>query len=98
MRKMDEMEAKIALDSIKWAWSFTVIALFIWGIYDFIKLGNITLPLYLLIIQNVVYFFATQISKWKAGDSNGKKIIIWYLTAVVVCLICFGAILFFLGR
>lgn len=98
MRKMDEMETKIALDSIKWAWSFTVIALFIWGIYDFIKLGNITLPFYLLIIQNIVYFFATQISKWKAGDKSGKKSIIWYLTAVVVCLIFFGAILFFLER
>lgn len=98
MRKMDEMETKIALDSIKWAWSFTVIALFVWGVYDFIKLGYITAPFYLLIIQNVVLFFATQISKWKVGDKNGKKAIIWYLTAVVVCLLGFGAIIFFSGK
>lgn len=90
---MDEMETKIALGAMKWAWSFTVIALFVWGIYDFIKVGTTTLPLYLLILQNIVYFFATQISKMKVGDDSGKKAVIWYLTAVVVCLIGFGTLI-----
>lgn len=98
MKKMDEMETKIALHSIKWAWSFTVIALFIWGIYDFIKIGAITPPFYLLIIQNIVYYFATQISKMKVGDESGKKAVIWYVPAVFICLVGFGALIFFAGR
>lgn len=98
MRKMDELETSIALSSIKWAWFFTVIALFIWGAYDFIKIGEVTLPLYLLIVQNVVYFFATQISRWKVGDEGGKKAIVWYLMAIVVCLLVFGALILFTNR
>ncbi len=98
MKKMDEMETKISLDAIKWAWSFTVIALFLWGAYDFIKTSTVTLPIHLMIIQNVVYFFATQISKWKMGDESGKKAITWYLVAVVVCLLGFGALILLIEK
>lgn len=96
MKKMDEMEMKMSLDAIKWAWSFTVIALAIWGIYDFVKLQVLTLPMYLLIAQNIVYFITIQISKWKVGDESGKKSLFLYLIAVVVCLLGFGSLILFL--
>lgn len=98
MRKMDEMELKINFDAIRSAWLFTVIALFLWGIYDFINLGIVTLPMYLLIVQHLVYFLATQISKWKVGDGSGASAMIWYSIAFTVCLIGFGAILIFTTR
>ncbi len=98
MRKMDEMEMKISLEATRWTWFFTVVALFAWVIYDFIRTGAVTLPLYLLITQNVVYFFAVQISKWKMGDSRGTTAVIWYLLAVVVCIAGFGVLLFVTGR
>ncbi len=55
MRKMDEMEMAISLKAIKVAWFYTVIFLFIWTIFDYIKTGSFTLALFLLISQNIVY-------------------------------------------
>jgi len=95
---MDEMEAKIALDSVRWSWSFTIVALCVWGVYDFVKTGRITLPFYLLIAQNVIYFFALHIAKWRVGDEGGKRGILWSFAAVVIFLLGFGALLFFFGR
>lgn len=95
MRKMDEMELAISLRAIRWAYLFTVLALLVWGIRDLICQGTITMPIYLLIFQNVVYFFATNISKMKAGDEDGKKSIIGYVLLSTVFLIGFGALLLF---
>lgn len=95
MKKMDEMELAISLQSIRWAYLFTVIALLAWGIRDLICQGTITMPVYLLIFQNLVYFFATNISKMKAGDEDGKKAIFGYLLLMVVFLLGFGALLLF---
>lgn len=36
-RKMDEMEKEISLKSIKIAWSYTVIFLFVWSICEYIN-------------------------------------------------------------
>ncbi|MCI1965265.1 MAG: hypothetical protein LKJ17_03935 [Oscillospiraceae bacterium] len=94
MRKMDEMETKIALESIRWCWFFTVVALFLWSVLDIVKTGKATLPCYLLAFQNLIYFFATQIGKWKAGDERGRKAIVWYLPLFVVFLLGFGFVLF----
>ena len=33
-RNMDEMELHLSLNAIRVAWFFTVMALFIWGIWD----------------------------------------------------------------
>lgn len=95
MRKMDEMELAISLKAIRWAYLFTVLALFVWGIRDFICQGTVTMPIYLLIFQNLVYFIATNISKMKVGDEDGKKSIFRYVFLTVVFLIGFGALLFF---
>lgn len=98
MRKMDEMEMKINLDSIRIAWVFTVVSLLAWGIYDFVRTGGFALPFYLLILQNIVYFFATNISKWRMGDKTGAKTIVWYFILVVICLVLFGIFLYLSGR
>lgn len=94
MRKMDEMEMKISLESLRWAWLFTVVALFAWGISSFVRTGAVTLPLYLLIAQNAVYFASMQILKWRMGDEGGKSALLCF-AAVAVCLAVFGFLLFF---
>ena len=98
MRRMDEMEAYIALRSVRWAWLFTVIALLVWSICDFIRTGSLTMPFYLLIIQNMVYFFTTQISRWKVGDEEGKKSVFWYVIFLAIGLAAFGFILLLRSR
>jgi len=99
MRKMDEMELSINQKGIKWSWIFMVLALAIWGIYDLVKTQSTSLPLILLSLQFIVYFFVTNISKWKVGDDNGKKMIVWYLGGVLFFIIAFGVILYLvIGR
>lgn len=95
MKKMDEMELAITLKGIKWSWIFMIIALFLWGVYDLVKTQSTSIPLILLSFQFLVYFFVTNISKWKVGDDDGKKALIWYLTGVILLIIAFGAILYF---
>lgn len=95
MRKMDEMEMAISLRAIRWAYLFTVFALLVWGIRDFICQGTVTMPIYLLIFQNLVYFFTTNISKIKVGDEDGKKSVLIYVLLTVVFLIGFSALLYF---
>ena len=99
MRKMDEMELSINQKGIKWSWIFMVLALAIWGIYDLIKTPSTSLPLILLSLQFIVYFFVTNIFKWKVGDDNGKKMIVWYLGGGLFFIIAFGVILYLvIGR
>lgn len=94
MKKMDEMELAISLQAIRWAYLFTVAALFAWGTRDFICQGAVTTPIYLLIFQNMIYFFAFRIAKMKVGDEDSKKSIILSVVLTVV-LIGFGALLLF---
>lgn len=65
MRKMDEMEMSISLKAIKWAWSYTVVFLFIWMTYDFITTGSTGLPFILLISQNIILLGTQSLLKWK---------------------------------
>lgn len=58
-KKMDEMEMSIALKSIKIAWAYTVIFLFVWSIYEYYKTGVWGLAFFLLITQNLI-FMGTQ--------------------------------------
>ena len=46
-RNMDEMELHLSLNAIRVAWFFTVMALFIWGIWDCVQTGRVTAPMYL---------------------------------------------------
>jgi prepilin signal peptidase PulO-like enzyme (type II secretory pathway) len=92
MRKMDEMEMEISLRAMRWAYLFTVIALFIWGIRDSICQGKITMPLFLLICQGLVYYFSSHISKVKAGDEEEKKNL-KFVFLTVAFLVAFSVIL-----
>jgi len=99
MRKMDEMELSLNLKGIKWSWFFMVLALAIWGIYDLVKTQSTSIPLILFTLQFLVYFFVTNIAKWKVGDDSGKKQIVWYFSGVLFFIIVFGVILFLvIGR
>ena len=94
MKKMDEMEWKINLKGIKWSYLFLVVSLFIWGAYNFIKTQEMSLPLILVTLQFLVYFFVTSIAKSNVDDDSGKKQILISI-GVTFLLLVFGAILYF---
>lgn len=66
-RKMDEMEQLIALKSLKIAYGFTVLCLFIWCIFDTINKNTSCIALMLLITQNLVLIFSQMYFKRKMG-------------------------------
>ncbi|RDU24617.1 hypothetical protein [Anaerosacchariphilus polymeriproducens] len=70
MRKMDEMEMSISLNSIKAAYVYTVIFIFVWWIYDFVKTGSNGLPFILLMSQNLVLLGIQLFLKWKLGKDE----------------------------
>ncbi|ADK14824.1 hypothetical protein WX45_03304 [Clostridium ljungdahlii DSM 13528] len=70
MRKMDEMEMSISLKAIKCAWSYTIIFLTIWVIYNFIHTKEIGLAGFLLITQNLVMILVEYFLKWKLGKDE----------------------------
>lgn len=98
MRKMDEMEMNINLKSIKWSYFFTCIALFTWGTYDFIKRHQISPALNILIFQGIVYFFVSCIYKWKMGDDNGSKSILYYVIGVIFFTLLLGILLHYFPK
>jgi hypothetical protein len=98
MKKMDEMQMSINVKAIKWSWLFTVIALFIWGMYTFIKTRIISPAIYIVIFQNIIYYFITQITKWRMGDEDGRKSILWYAIALPIGLLLFGVLLYFFPK
>ena len=51
VRKMDEMELHLSLNAIRVAWFFTVMVLFVWGIWEHAQTGRFTFGL-LVIITN----------------------------------------------
>lgn len=93
MRKMDEMEWSINLKGIKWSYLFLIVSLFIWGVFNFIKTQEMSLPLILVILQFLVYFFVTSIAKSNVDDDSGKKQIFISL-GVIFLLLVFGGILY----
>ncbi|MCI2105491.1 MAG: hypothetical protein LKK00_02045 [Intestinimonas sp.] len=93
MKKMDEMELKINQKGIKWSWTFMVFPLVIWGGYNYVKTRETSLPIFLFVLQFLVYFFVTSIEKIKVDDSSGKKQILISF-GVIFLLVLFGVILF----
>ena len=89
-RNMDEMELHLSLNAIRVAWFFTVMALFIWGIWDCVQTGRVTAPMYLLIFQNLLYFLALQVGRWRAGDRDGARSFLLYVPLLVACRQCAG--------
>lgn len=70
MRKMDEMEMSISLKAIKAAYAYTVIFIFVWWIYDFVKTGFNGLPFILLISQNLILIGTQSFLKWELGKDE----------------------------
>lgn len=71
MRKMDEMELSISLRAIKWAWFYTVLFLFAWTMYDYIKYEVFnSRAFFLLITQNIIYLTINQFLKWKLSKDE----------------------------
>ena len=85
-RNMDEMELHLSLNAIRVVWFFTVIALFIWGIWDCVQTGRVTAPMYL-------YFLALRVGRWRAGDRDGARSFLLYVPLLVVFLLAFGLLL-----
>ncbi|EJO5349031.1 hypothetical protein NRP93_003183 [Clostridium botulinum] len=53
-RKMDEMEQFISLKSLKIAYLFTIVFLFVWYILDVINNRTPSTALFLLVTQNLI--------------------------------------------
>lgn len=72
MRKMDEMETAISLKAIRLAWFYTVVFLFIWITYDFIKVGSFSEnpAFFLLITQNIILLLSQLYLKRKMGKNE----------------------------
>lgn len=76
--KMDEMETAIQLNSLRWAWLYTILFLFAWLCYEFFKLKTSEttvnfLPLILLTSQNIIFFIAKTIYNKKMSDSADEE-------------------------
>ena len=67
-KKMDEMEQYIALKSLKIAYVFTVIFLFIWAVIDMKNNKVNSTALFLLVVQNLILIFSQFYFKKKLGD------------------------------
>lgn len=90
---MDEKEWKINLNGIRWSYLFLIMSLFIWGIYNFIHLKEISLPIILILLQFIVYFFVTTISKYNIDNHSVKKQLIIYIL-IVFFVFLFGLALY----
>ena len=86
LRKMDGMELHLSLNAIRVAWFFMVMALFVWGTWGYVQTGRFTAPMYLFLFQNLLYFLAPQVGRWRTGDRDGAK----RLLLLVIFLLAFG--------
>ena len=93
MKKSDEMQLHIELSAMKWAWAFDVAVLLVWGVWDRARTGHFTGPMYLLVLQNLLYLVAVQIGKWRVGDEEGRRGLAGYLAAAAGVLLLGGALM-----
>ena len=97
LRKMDEMELHLSLNAIRAAWFFMVMALFVWGTWGYVQTGRFTAPIYLFVFQNLLYFLALQVGRWRTGDRDGAKRLLLYVLLLVIFLLAFGLLLWRVG-
>lgn len=74
-----------------------MLALFVWGIWEYAQTGRFTAPMYLFIFQNLLYFLALQMGKWRTGDRDGARSLLLYVLLLVVFLLAFGLLLWRVG-
>jgi len=76
--KMDEMEMTIQLKSLRWAWLYTILFLFVWFCYECFRLKTPEtpinfLPLILLTSQNIIRYIAKAIYDKKMSDDADEE-------------------------
>ena len=100
LRKMDEMERKFADQSIKNAYLFMVISLFIYTIFQQSQTGKWDFVLFVLIVQNLILIGSDQWLRHRADHSDKGPAHILYMTIIfTVVLLVIGAIgLMFHGK
>ncbi len=70
-RKMDEMEMSINLNAIRIAWIYSNVFLFVWVIYEWIKMHLFnSIPFILMSSQMVIYWSVQLYLKWKLGKDE----------------------------
>jgi hypothetical protein len=77
-RKMDEMEMAIQLKSLRWAWLYTMVFLFVWFCYECFRVKTPgtpinPLPLMLIVSQNIVHYIAETIYKKKVSSNADEE-------------------------
>jgi uncharacterized membrane protein len=96
---MDEMEKVIALKSMRCGFTFTTIALATWIILGIFTRSAWQLPCYILCIQNVVCFIASQLYRKQVDDDDWKKDTVTFISVFMIILLVAMAIpLFFVGK
>lgn len=70
MRKMDEMELSISLKSIKLAYTYAILFLSVWVIYEYIRKKTFGLAFFLLVTQNLILIGSQYFLKWKLGKDE----------------------------
>lgn len=68
--KADETDIQIAFFAVRSSWLVTMIALLMWSTYDVITKQTITMPLNILLLGGIVYFFTDLYMQRKL---KGKK-------------------------
>ena len=53
--------------------------------------------MYLFLFQNVLYFLALQVGRWRAGDREGVRGLLLYVLLLVIFLLAFGLLLLRVG-
>jgi len=76
--KMDEMEMTIQLKSLRWAWLYTMLFLFVWFCYEGFRLKTPEtpinfLPLILLTSQNIIHYIAKAIYVKTMSDDADEE-------------------------
>ncbi len=81
VHKMDEMEMHLNLQAMRWTYLLLVVVLWIWGIHDFIVSPHtFSFAMFLVILQNVVYFTISTILKSRTGDRKAfHSLLIWVI-------------------
>ena len=71
--KADEMDVHIALFAVRSSWIVIIIALMVWSIYDVVTKQTITMPLSILLLGGIVYFFADLYMRRRLSDGNRES-------------------------
>ncbi|WP_434716606.1 hypothetical protein [Lacticaseibacillus paracasei] len=100
IRKMDEMERHFADQSIKNAYLFMVVSLFIYTIFKQFQTGKWDFVFLILIVQNLILIGSDQWLKHRADRSDKGPAHVLYMTIVFTAiLLAIGAIgLMFHGK